>query len=177
MTATDQTFTRFARVAALDHTGGFRAEAPSQVSIRPGGSVSNLLLRLLGGCMVIAATGIWLVPGAGSDPQMALIRVGISVVLLFLGLCLALTRERSSCPEIQFDAKRREMRVEEVRHDGRPVVILRRSYASIGAARFTSKSVQLLEWNGKLLIELPLEGRATRKMLRNQLADFIRVVR
>ncbi len=177
MTATDQNFTRFSRVATLDHVPGFCAEAPTQVSIRPGGSVSNLLLRLLGGCMVIASTGIWLVPGAGEDPQMALIRVGISVVLLFLGLCLVLTRERSSCPEIQFDAKRREMRVEETRRDGRSVVILRRSYASIGAARFTGRSLQLLEWSGKLLLELPLEGRATRKALSAQLSDYIRVVR
>jgi len=176
MTAIDQNVIDFTRVAPLDHVPGFRAEAPSQVNIRPGGSVSSMMLRLLGGCMVLASTGLWLVPEAGADPQLALFRIGISVILLFVGLCLLLLRETSAPPEFQFDARRGEMRIEETRADGRTVVVLRRSYASLGAARFTSRSIQLMEADGTLLIELPLEGRATRNLLLSQLRPHLRVI-
>jgi len=176
MTAIDQNVLDFSRVAPLDHVPGVQATAPTQVNIRPGGSVSAMVLRLLGGCMVFASTGLWLVPEAGADPQMALIRVGISVFLLFFGLCLLLLREQTPQPEFQFDAQRGEMRIEEVRADGRARVLVRRSYDSLGAARFTSKSVQLLEADGTLLIELPLEGRGTRKLLLTQLRPHLRVI-
>jgi len=176
MTAIDQNVIDFTRVAPIDHVPGFRSEAPSQVTLRPGGSVSAMLLRLLGGCMVMASTGLWLMPDSGADPQMALIRIGVSVFLLFVGLCLLLQREMKLPPEFHFDSQRNELRIEEIRSDGRSVVLMRRSYASLGAARFSGKTLQILEGDGSVLIELPLEGRTTRKLLLSQLKPHLRVM-
>ncbi|ABF63779.1 hypothetical protein [Ruegeria sp. TM1040] len=176
MAMIDQNVIDFTRVAPIDHVPGFRTDAPSQVTLRPGGSVSALLLRLLGGGMVLASTGLWLMPESGADPQMALIRIGVSVFLLFAGLCLLLQRDVKLPPEFHFDAQRNELRIEEMRSDGRPVVLMRRSYASLGAARFDGKVLQILETDGRLLAELPLEGRATRKLLLAQLRPHLRIV-
>ncbi|TNJ46708.1 hypothetical protein [Phaeobacter sp. B1627] len=176
MTALDQNVANYSPVAAFGRVSGFPAGAPVQVSVRPGESFSSMLLRLLGGCMVLSSTGIWLVPNAGEDPSLALIRIGISVVLLFLGLCLMLSRERTILPEFQFDSRNLEMRAEETDADGRVVVLLRRSYASMGAVRFTDRSVQILEHDGTLLIEVPLDGRSTRQLLLAQLKPHLHVV-
>ena len=176
MTALDQTVANYRPVAAFGRGVGFPAGAPLQVSVRPGESISSMLLRLLGGCMVLSSTAIWLVPNVGEDATLALIRIGISVVLLFLGLCLLLSRERAALPEFQFDFRNLEMRAEETDADGRVTVLLRRSYGSMGAVRFTDRSVQILEQDGTLLIELPLDGRSTRQLLLNQLRPHLHIV-
>lgn len=176
MTAINQNFADFSHGARPVQPSLGRGAAQSQVNLRPGGSVSAMLLRLLGGCMVLASIGIWLAPEAGADPQLALVRMGITVFLMFLGLCLLLQRETADQPEFQFDARRGEMRIEEIRADGRPVVVMRRSYRSLGAARFSDKTLQIIEANGTILLELPLEGRATRRLLMSQIRPHLPIL-
>ncbi|NIZ13294.1 hypothetical protein HCZ87_07825 [Phaeobacter sp. HF9A] len=173
MTAMDQNAADFMRVTPFDQGAGRPFGTPLLVSMRPGKSLASMLLRLLGGCMVLSAAGIWLVPGAGEDPELALLRIGVSVAFVFLGLVLLLSRESRVETEIKFDARRAELRIERILPNGCSRLLLRRGYASLGAAKVTGRSVILLEHDGRVLIELPLEGRTQRRMVCAQLGAFL----
>ena len=106
MTAIDHDTANYIRVAPMERPiNGLKTAAPvsGPMNLPCFWSPRTLVLRLLGGCMVLSSTGLWLVDGAGDDPQLALIRIGASVMLLFFGLSLMLLNDPAAQPEVEFD--------------------------------------------------------------------------
>ncbi len=96
MTAVDQETAIFTRIAPSDAVLEFDFIADAEVVEQSSTWIYTVLLRLLGGSMVLASTGIWLVADAGEDPERALLRLGVSVVTLSLGLVLLLRKDSNA---------------------------------------------------------------------------------
>lgn len=179
MTAIDQTNPAYSRIAPLDYVSGFEAATSgaglTQHNVKQEWSVRALLLRLLGGSMVLASTGIWLGAGVGEDPELALLRVGISVVFLFAGLALMLLHDPKNQPRVFLDTRAGLLVIEETTKKGGPK-ITRRSFSSLGAVEISPIGMRILERNGTPLIELPLEGAENVVLLRQQLSAHIPVL-
>lgn len=135
----------------------------------------TVMLRGLGLAMMVSASGLWLFPGSTADPELNLIKVGLSVLFFVLGLVLATTRDLRQQPEACFDPVRRELRVLRRDTHGQPKTVLRRSYDSIGGARLGQGVVHLFENDGSLLIEVPLSSAAARSQLRDQLSGDVQI--
>ncbi len=134
-----------------------------------------VLLRGLGVAMMLSASGLWLFSRGDLDPELNLMKVGISVLLFVLGAALATLSTPRNQPEACFDPVRRELRVLRRDTHGRPKTVLRRSYDTIAGARLSNGSVQLFESDGSLLIEVPLGSVAARRQLRDQLKGAIQL--
>ncbi|MFV1492476.1 hypothetical protein VWX97_16090 [Phaeobacter sp. JH18-32] len=147
--------------------------APMNLQMQANWPVRSLLLRILGGGMVMGATGLWLLPDAGFDPQMSLIRIGISVAFLFVGLILLTSHHPDSQPEACFDPIRRELRILRKTRRGAPRIVLRRSYSSLGGVRLSAHAISVLDIDGAVLMELPIDSTETRLRLRDQLSGAL----
>ncbi|MEX0301915.1 MAG: hypothetical protein AB3N24_05780 [Leisingera sp.] len=176
MAVTDQTPPRVYRVPGAGKLSAIAGAVPLRLRLEANWKVRIVLLRVLGAAMILSSTGLWLVPGAGADPEMNLIRFGISVAFLLAGLVLMTAHEPGNQPEACFDPVRRELRVLQRDSRGRPRTVLRRSYDTLGGARLTASTVQMFEGDGSLLIELPVGSAAMRSHLRDQLSGAVRIL-
>ncbi|UWQ85109.1 hypothetical protein K3726_07870 [Leisingera caerulea] len=176
MAMTDQIPPQGPGVSGAAAFGAAARAAPLSLQLEANWKLRLILLRLLGAAMILGSTGLWLVPGAGADPEMNLLRMGVSVAFLLAGLVLMTVHEPGSGPEACFDPVRRELRLLQRDGRGRPRTVLRRSYESLGAVRLTAASVQLYETDGSLLIELPLQTAAMRSQLRDQFSGAVRIL-
>lgn len=153
------------------------AEAlPLVLTFRPNWHLRSIVMRVVGAAMVLSSTGIWLMPGAGADPELTLMKIGISIFLLFAGMALMMVNDPDSHPDAYFDPIRRELRILQRNGQGRPRTVLRRGYDSLGSVRFKDRSVELFEIDGSLLIRLPLSLGSTRKLLREQFSGVVPIL-
>jgi hypothetical protein len=134
------------------------------------------VLRGLGAALILSSVGMWLMPGVAVDPEMNLIRMGISLAFLLAGLVLMSVFDRGARPEACFDPIRRELRVMRSDSQGRSRTILRRSYETLGGVRLTADQVQMFEADGSLLMSLPIASAAMRSQLRDQLSGAVRIL-
>jgi len=176
MAVTDQTPPQITGVPGARALGAIAGAAPLSLRFEANWKLRLVLLRVLGAAMILSSTGLWLVPGAGADPEMNLIRIGVSVAFLLVGLILMTAHEPGSQPEACFDPVRRELRVLQRDSRGRPRTVLRRGYETLGGARLTASSVQMYESDGSLLIELPVSSAGMRSHLRDQLSGAVRIL-
>lgn len=176
MAATDQ----YQPYASIPRSrGGFGPRAavvPLNLVLEANWTLRLVLQRFFGTAMLVSAAGLWLMPEAGAGHDLTLVRLGISLALVLVGLALLSPRDARSRPEACFDPIRRELRVLQCDAQGRPRTVLRRSYDTLGGARLTAATVQLFEADGSLLIELPLSSAALRGQLRDQLSGAVRIL-
>ncbi len=151
-------------------------EAPVMLRFAPNWQLRALIFRGTGVLLVLGAAALWLLPGVGGgDTEMVLFKLGISVIFLFAGLALLLQHHTDNRPDAYFDPIRHEVRVMQKNRRGRPQVILRRTYDSLGSASFTNKCVQLFDVDGSLLMRLQIDNAEVRHSLRNQLGGRVRL--
>jgi hypothetical protein len=173
MSATQHLPPQFGQVAG---ERGLGAAMSMRLNFSPNWPLRSVMLRVMGAALVLSSTGIWVLPGAGHDPDLALMKIGVSVVFLFVGLILMTTNDPKSQPDAFFDPVRRELRILETARDGRSRTLLRRSYDSIGSVRFGENMVEIREADGQVLVTLPLPGLEARRQLRNQLAGTVPII-
>ncbi|WP_375700043.1 hypothetical protein [Pseudophaeobacter sp. TrK17] len=155
--------------------GNLATAMPLVLSFEANWGVRILMLRGLGLATLVSASGLWLFPRNVADPELSLLKVGVSVLFCVLGLVLMTTRNQTQPPEACFDPVRRELRVLRCDAYGQPKTVLRRSYDTIGGARLNDGAVQLFENDGSLLIEIPLGSTAARSQLRDQLSGAVQL--
>lgn len=161
------------RVAA---TVAMPRTAPLRLRLEANWTLRIALMRAFGAALILSAGGVWLMPSGAADAEMNLIRMGVSLLFLLVGLVLMSMFDRGARPEACFDPIRRELRVLRCDSQGRPRTILRRSYETLGGARLTANAVQLFEADGSLLMSLPIASAAMRSQLRDQLSGAVRIL-
>ncbi|WP_278921474.1 hypothetical protein [Pseudophaeobacter profundi] len=154
----------------------FASAPPLVLGFEANWRARSVLLRGLGVAMVVGACGLWLFPGNVADPELSLLKVGAAVLIIVVGVVLMTVQDMRNQPEACFDPLHRELRI--LRRDGRgrPRMVLRRSYDSLGGARLSAGAVKLYERDGSLLVELPLGGAAARSQLRDQLSGAVQLL-
>lgn len=156
-------------------SNGYQDHGPVMLAFAPNWPARVVMFRIFGTAFILAASSMWLVPGAETDGEMTLIKLGISVFFFFCGLALLMRNHVDNQPDAYFDPIRREVRVLQKNDRGRPQTILRRSYDSLGSVRFTSNSVQLSDVDGSVLMRLVIDDAEVRKALRAQLAGMVNI--
>lgn len=148
---------------------------PLEIRVSPNQQLRVLALRVVGASLVLSSTLLWVLPGAVQDPQMTLVKIGVSVFFLLIGILVMTAAEQGEQPDAHFDPIRRELRVLKRDAKGRPRTVLRRSYDSIGCVRFKERTLELYEQDGSLLIQLPMENRQVRQRLVQQLSGAVSI--
>lgn len=153
----------------------FEEAIPLMIGFQPNWQVRAVIFRVVGTALVIGAAGMWLMPGSQADADLVLMKLGMSVFFLFCGLALLMLNHADNQPDAYFDPIRREVRILQKNNRGRPQTILRRSYDSIGSARFDDRIAELFDMDGSLLMRLPIDNAEVRHALRMQLCGSVNI--
>ncbi|PCH67180.1 MAG: hypothetical protein COC12_11895 [Rhodobacteraceae bacterium] len=151
----------------------FQDAVPLILSFAPNQPLRTLMFRIVGTAMVLSASGMWLMPGSQNTADLVLIKLGVSVFFFLLGLALLMRNHSDNQPDAYFDPIRGELRVLQKNNRGRPQTVLRRSYDSLGSARFTNDMLEMYDVDGTILMRLPIENADIRNALRTQLGGVI----
>ncbi|MEL6809320.1 MAG: hypothetical protein AAFO97_16215 [Pseudomonadota bacterium] len=126
--------------------------------------------RLGGVALLLAAFGLWIAPGAGFDPDLALFKLGVSIALGFVGLAVMQAGRAQRTVEFEIDTLRREVRL--VRGSGRArSVVSRISIADLGPAEVHGTMARLWTVDGSLVAEVAMSDPDLRRSLMGALRD------
>lgn len=150
-----------------------RRKVPHVVGLTQARQLKQMCLGLVSAASLLAAAGLWGLPGSAADPDAALIKSGLTAVLLVLGLSMLRAVQAGPRPEACFDPVRRELRILLRGAAGQPHTVLRRSYDTIGSARLGPRRAELYEPDGRLILQLPLADAKSRQLLRAHLLGMV----
>ncbi|SMX35314.1 hypothetical protein RUA8715_00907 [Ruegeria arenilitoris] len=163
------TFQQSAAGAAYDKS------VPVLISFAPNWKARLVLFRVLGAFLIVSAFSMWLMPGSVIGADVWTIKLVASLMFLILGVSLLTIEVLDPRPDAYFDPIRREVRVLQKNENGRPQTVLRRSYDTLGGARFVDNQVELFEVDGSLLMKLPLESADVSRALKGQLSGSVTI--
>ncbi|WP_240482107.1 hypothetical protein [Ruegeria marisrubri] len=132
-----------------------------------------ILFRALGAFLVMSAFAMWVLPGSVFSAEVLPIKAGASLLYLVFGVVLLTLEFVGERPDAYFDPIRREVRVLQKNENGRPQTVLRRSYDTLGSARFSERQVELYDVDGSLLMKLPLPSPEVSHALKGQLSGSV----
>ena len=136
----------------------FENSVPVMIAFAPNWKARLVLSRFVGAFMIIAAFSMWLMPGSVIGAEVWPIKLAASMLFLIVGVSLMTIEVLDPRPDAYFDPIRREVRVLQKNEEGRPQTVLRRSYDTLGGARFSDDDVELYDVDGSLLMKLPLQS-------------------
>lgn len=126
--------------------------------------------RLAGAALVLAAFGMWIAPGASFDGDIALFKLGVSLVLGFAGLAISNAGRSVPAIEVEIDTVRREVRL--MRGKGRARTLVSRTYIrDLGPAEVHGTMARLWGADGALIAEVAMSDPSLRRSLTNVLRD------
>lgn len=154
------------------HTG-FENSVPVLITFAANWKVRMILFRIVGAFMIVLAFSMWLMPGSVMGTEVWPIKLAASLMFLVAGVSLLTIEVLDARPDAYFDPIRREVRILQKNENGRPQTVLRRSYESLGGARFEEGQVELFDVDGSLLMKLPLESADVSSALKGQLSQNV----
>ena len=151
------------------------SDMPVMLGFEGGRALIRTIFRIVGTALILTAPLMWVLPGNTTAPDILLMKLGVSLFFLLCGLALLMRNHVDALPKAYFDPIRRELRVLQKNDRGRPQTIMRRSYGSLGGSRITSRTIELWDVDGSVLMRLPVEDPAVRQALRMQLSGLVHV--
>ncbi len=153
----------------------FEHSVPVMITFKANWQARLVLARAVGAFLIISAFSMWLMPGSMLGAEVWPIKMVASMAFLIVGVSLLTIEVMDSRPDAYFDPIRREVRVLQKNENGRPQTVLRRSYDSLGGARFEDDEVQLFDVDGSLLMKLPLQSADVSRALKGQLSQSVTI--
>ncbi len=153
----------------------FEKSVPVLITFAPNWRARMFLLRAVGVFLIVSAFSMWLMPGSIMGAEVWPIKLVASLMFLIVGVSLLTIEVMDARPDAYFDPIRREVRILQKNENGRPQTVLRRSYASLGGARFADDQVELYDVDGSLLMKLPLESADVGSALKGQLSQNVTI--
>ena len=155
--------------------GEFDKSGPVLITFAPNWQVRLVLARVSGALLIIVAFSMWLAPGSVMSAEVWPIKLAASMLFLIVGVSLLTIERLDARPDAYFDPIRREVRVLQKNENGRPQTVLRRSYDTLGGARFDEDQVELFDVDGSLLMKLPLQSADISRALKGQLSGSVTI--
>lgn len=131
-------------------------------------AVSNLVSKALGFVLMACALGLWFASSSIFDPQILLVKVGLSLMFFIGGIALFHSARRASAPDVEFDQVRREVRVVQ-RSATSERVLQTVSFDELGQVDMQDGLIRAHDKNGELLVELIVEDQKAFRTLKRQL--------
>ncbi|WP_420586765.1 hypothetical protein [Ruegeria sp.] len=153
----------------------YEKSVPVLITFAPNWKVRMVLARLVGAFLIVMAFSMWLVPGSAMATEVWPIKLAASLMFLMVGVSLLTIQILDARPDAYFDPIRREVRVLQKNENGRPQTVLRRSYDTLGGARFADDQVELFDVDGSLLMKLPLDSADVSRALKGQLSGSVTI--
>ncbi|EEE36231.1 hypothetical protein RKLH11_64 [Rhodobacteraceae bacterium KLH11] len=153
----------------------FEKSVPVLITFAPNWRARMILMRAVGVFFIISAFSMWLIPGSVMSAEVWPLKLVASLAFLIVGVSLLTIEVMDARPDAYFDPIRREVRILQKNENGRPQTVLRRSYDSLGGARFTDDQVELFDVDGSLLMKLPLESADVSSALKGQLSQNVTI--
>lgn len=122
-----------------------------------GHAPSGALSGFLGVSLMVAAVGLWLVPGAGHDPALVLIKLGVSLFLAMGGLNFLMTARRAEHPEVFLDGRRGVLRLQKRDAAGRVCERVDMAYDDLSEMDFRDGMLIARDHHGRAVVEMPVE--------------------
>ncbi|WP_037309940.1 hypothetical protein [Ruegeria halocynthiae] len=163
------TFEQSAKAAELEKS------VPVLIAFAPNWKVRMVLARVLGAFLIVMAFSMWLMPSSVMSAEVWPIKLAASMLFLMVGVSLLTIQVLDARPDAYFDPIRREVRVLQKNENGRPQTVLRRSYDTLGGARFADDQVELFDVDGSLLMKLPLQSADVGRALKGQLSGSVTI--
>ncbi|SLN44879.1 hypothetical protein TRL7639_02408 [Falsiruegeria litorea R37] len=153
----------------------FEETVPLMITFAPNWPIRTVIFRIAGTALILGSAGMWVLPGTSVDPDLIVMKLGLSFFLLLSGMVLLMMHHVDNQPDAYFDPIRREVRVLQKNNRGRPQTVLRRSYESLGSVKFHERQMDLYDVDGSILMKLPLASPEVRQALRNQLSGMVNI--
>jgi len=153
----------------------FEQSVPVMIAFAPNWKARLVLARALGAFLILTAFSMWLMPGSVMGEEVWPIKLAASMLFLIIGVSLLTIEIMDPRPDAYFDPIRREVRVLQKNENGRPQTVLRRSYDTLGGARFSDDDVELYDVDGSLLMKLPLQSADVSRALKGQLSQSVTI--
>lgn len=154
---------------------GFETSVPVKIAFAANWKARVILARIIGAFLIVSAFSMWLMPGSVIGVEVWPMKMLASMLFLIIGVSLLTIEVMDARPDAYFDPIRREVRVLQKNENGRPQTVLRRSYDTLGGARFDDGEVQLYDVDGSLLMKLPLESADVSRALKGQLSQNVTI--
>jgi hypothetical protein len=133
-------------------------------------SLVRVIRRVGGAGLILAAVGLWVMPGSNWAAEVLLIKLVLSLVSGFVGLALVQNGATKDRPEVEIDVVRRRVQLVS-RAPGRDIVLYACSFAELGRAEKHMNSVTLWDANGNILAEVVPADRTVLRSLVSGLRD------
>ncbi|WP_170759362.1 hypothetical protein [Ruegeria lacuscaerulensis] len=156
-------------------SANYEKSVPVLITFAPNWKVRMVLARVVGAFLIIMAFSMWLVSGSAMATEVWPIKLAASLMFLMVGVSLLTIQILDARPDAYFDPIRREVRVLQKNESGRPQTVLRRSYDTLGGARFADDQVELFDVDGSLLMKLPLQSADVSQALKGQLSGNVTI--
>ncbi len=153
----------------------FEKSVPVLIAFAPNWKVRMILARMVGAFLIVMAFSMWLAPGSAMATEVWPIKLAASLAFLVVGVSLLTIQVMDARPDAYFDPIRREVRVLQKNENGRPQTVLRRSYDTLGGAKFSDDQVELFDVDGSLLMKLPLQSADVSRALKGQLSGSVTI--
>ncbi|WP_412506859.1 hypothetical protein [Roseovarius sp. SYSU LYC5161] len=154
-------------VALTEHSAARFDGVLERRALRHTCALRRTLLAGAGAALAIAATGIWLVPGSGTDAAGLLIRLLFSVFLMGLALvCLSARPADEAAPEIRIDTKSRRLSIVHVDDAGRHLDPVDYDIDDFAEFSLTGGALHARDSTGQPLIALPVGSKSTERAIR-----------
>lgn len=153
----------------------FDQSVPVMLTFAPNWKARMVLARIVGAILIISAFSMWMMPGSVIGEDVWPIKLAASMLFLIVGVSIMTVEVLEPRPDAYFDPIRREVRVLQKNDSGRPQTVLRRSYDTLGGARFSDDDVELYDVDGSLLMKLPLQSADVSRALKGQLSQSVTI--
>lgn len=149
---------------AIDFMNSAPADHAPAHMVDGGRLIVRIAQRLIGSALVLAALGMWVIPGSDWGADLALMKLMISLCLGLCGIGLIHAGKEKPFPEVEIDMIRREARL--VRRDQSDVALLARcKFDDLAKVEHEGEMVRLWDSNDVLLAEVTLSDPTTRRSL------------
>ncbi|MFY2824774.1 hypothetical protein [Ruegeria sp. MALMAid1280] len=156
-------------------SANYEKSVPVLIGFEPNWKVRMVLARIAGAFLIVMAFSMWLMDGSAMGTEVWPIKLAASLMFLLVGVSLLTIQILDARPDAYFDPIRREVRVLQKNENGRPQTVLRRSYDTLGGARFDDEQVELFDVDGSLLMKLPLQSADVGRALKGQLSGSVTI--
>ncbi|MFT6673932.1 MAG: hypothetical protein ACJAVM_000103 [Sulfitobacter sp.] len=156
-------------------TAGFQypvnATTTSELPVDEDCVIQRGVQRLAGVSLMMAAAGLWVLPGSNLETEVMLFKLGLSVTGALAGAGLMQASSNARKPVVEIDTIRREVRLMHPDRNTSGKVLKRCKFDHLARAAREGNIVRLWDENNVLLVEMTLNSRQALSSLVGALRD------